>query len=549
MMTGNKSYLNIFIVFILLIGLNIAGTLFYKRFDLTHDRRYTLSDETKRLINEIEKPLSIKVYLQGSFPAEFKRLQLETNQLLKEFNEMNELIQFRFVDPLSSSRELVKKGLQPSRLTVQEDGKVSEEVIFPWAVITYGQNEENVPLLVSAVAPSQEQQLQNSIENLEYEFANAIHKISREKSKTIAVLKGNGQPDDVYLYSFLKKLGEYYKLGEFTMDSVSENPLKTLEQLAAYDLSIIVKPSKRFEENEKLVLDQYIAQGGKTLWLLDNVYAEMDSLMASGTSLAFNRDLNLTDMLFSYGVRINYNVTKDLYSSSIRLAAGNTGNQVQYQNFPWLYFPLVFPDNSNSITKNLDPILLKFPSSIDTLNNGIKKTLLLQSSPLSKVIGTPTNISLNEVAIPVDKETFKDAQTNFAVLLEGSFTSAYANRVLPFKLENYKSKGVPNEMIIVSDGDIAVNEVLRNEPLPLNQDKWTSQNFGNEDFLLNSTHYLLDDSGLLKLRAKSLQIQFLDKEKAFSERNYWQLLNIALPLSVLFLFGFLFNWNRKRKYS
>ncbi|UCE95053.1 MAG: gliding motility-associated ABC transporter substrate-binding protein GldG [Flavobacteriaceae bacterium] len=548
-MTGNKSYLNIFIVFILLIGLNIAGTLFYKRFDLTHDRRYTLSDETKRLINEIEKPLSIKVYLQGSFPAEFKRLQLETNQLLKEFNEMNELIQFRFVDPLSSSRELVKKGLQPSRLTVQEDGKVSEEVIFPWAVITYGQNEENVPLLVSAVAPSQEQQLQNSIENLEYEFANAIHKISREKSKTIAVLKGNGQPDDVYLYSFLKKLGEYYKLGEFTMDSVSENPLKTLEQLAAYDLSIIVKPSKRFEENEKLVLDQYIAQGGKTLWLLDNVYAEMDSLMASGTSLAFNRDLNLTDMLFSYGVRINYNVTKDLYSSSIRLAAGNTGNQVQYQNFPWLYFPLVFPDNSNSITKNLDPILLKFPSSIDTLNNGIKKTLLLQSSPLSKVIGTPTNISLNEVAIPVDKETFKDAQTNFAVLLEGSFTSAYANRVLPFKLENYKSKGVPNEMIIVSDGDIAVNEVLRNEPLPLNQDKWTSQNFGNEDFLLNSTHYLLDDSGLLKLRAKSLQIQFLDKEKAFSERNYWQLLNIALPLSVLFLFGFLFNWNRKRKYS
>ncbi|WKK66848.1 gliding motility-associated ABC transporter substrate-binding protein GldG [Lutimonas zeaxanthinifaciens] len=548
-MNGKKTYLNIFLVLILLIGLNIAGSVYYKRFDLTHDKRYTLSDETERLINEIEKPMSIKVYLQGSFPAEFKRLQLETNQLLKEFNEMNELIQFRFIDPMSSSKELVEKGLQPSRLTVQEDGKVSEEVIFPWAVISYGQNEENVPLLVSALAPSQEQQLQNSIENLEYEFANAIHKISQGKSKTIAVLKGNGQPDDVYLFSFLKKLGEYYKLAEFTMDSVSNNPAKTFEQLSAYDLSIIVKPSKRFEENEKLVLDQYIANGGKTLWLLDNVYAEMDSLMTSGTSLAFNRDLNLTDMLFSYGVRINYNVTKDLYSSSIRLAAGNTGNQVQYQNFPWLYFPLVFADNSNPITRNLDPVLLKFPSSIDTLDNGIKKTLLLQSSPLAKIIGTPVNISLNEVAIPVDKEKFKDAQTNYAVLLEGSFNSAYSNRVLPFELDNYKPKSVPNQMIIVSDGDVAVNEVMRNEPLPLSQDKWTGQNFGNEDFLLNSAHYLLDDSGLLQLRGKSLQIQFLDKEKAYSERNYWQLLNIVIPLIALFLFGLLFNWNRKRKYS
>ncbi|MCA0931087.1 gliding motility-associated ABC transporter substrate-binding protein GldG [Lutimonas saemankumensis] len=541
--------MNIFIVFIVLVGLNIAGSFYYKRYDLTHDKRYTLSDETKRLISEIEKPLSIKVYLQGSFPAEFKRLQLETNQLLQEFNEINELIQFRFIDPMSSSKELVKKGLQPSRLTVQEDGKVSEEVIFPWAVVNYGNQEENVPLLVSALAPSQEQQLQNSIENLEYEFSNAIHKISQGKSKTIAVLKGNGQPEDIYLYSFLKKLGEYYKLAEFTMDSVSENPVRTFQQLSAYDLSVIVKPSKRFEENEKLVLDQYIAHGGRTLWLLDNVYAEMDSLMTSGTSLAFNRDLNLTDLLFSYGVRINYNVTKDLYSSSIRLAAGNTGNQVQYQNFPWLYFPLVFADNTNPITKNLDPVLLKFPSSIDTLNNGIKKTLLLQSSPVAKITGTPVNISLNEVAIPVDKEKFKDAQTNFAVLLEGSFNSAYSNRVLPFELENYRPKSLANQMIIVSDGDIAVNEVMSNNPLPLGQDKWTGQNFGNEDFLLNSVHYLLDDSGLLQLRGKSLQIQFLDKEKAYGERNYWQLLNIAFPLVILFLFGILFNWNRRRKYS
>ena len=548
-MNPKNTYLKILIALVVLIGVNFLSTYAYKRYDLTHDKRYTLSAETKRLVENLEKPLLVKVYLQGEFPSEFKRLQLETNQLLVELNEINELVKFRFIDPLSTSKDLVKKGLPPSRLTVQEDGKVSEAVIFPWAVISYGDKEANVPLLVNAIAPSQEQQLQNSIENLEYEFANAIHKISEEKNGTIAILKGNGQPDDIYLYSFLKSLGTYYKLAEFTLDSVEAQPEKTLQELRAYDLSIIVKPSQRFSEKEKLVLDQYIMNGGKTLWLLDNVYAEMDSLMQSGTTLAFNRDLNLTDMLFNYGVRINYNITKDLYSGSIRLAAGNTGNQVQYKDFLWHYFPLIFADNSHPITKNTDPVLLKFPSSLDTLQNKIKKTILLQSSPLAKVIGTPANIALNEIANEPVKEQFKDANTNFGALMEGSFTSAYANRIMPFTMKDFKNTSVQNKMIITSDADLAINEVLRGEPLPLDKDKWTSQNYGNIDFLLNSVHYLMDDSGLLKLRSKSLQIQFLDKEKAYEERGYWQLFNIVLPLVILFGFGWFFNFLRKRRYS
>lgn len=547
-MKSNKPYLNILIVLVSLIIINFLSLYAYKRYDLTHDKRYTLSPDTKRLVENLERPLIVKVYLQGDFPAEFKRLQLETNQLLMELQEINDLIAFRFVDPLSTSKDLVKKGLPPSRLTVQEDGKVSEAVIFPWAVISYGDKEENVSLLVDAIAPSQEQQLQNSIENLEYEFANAIHKISEDKKGTIAILKGNGQPDDIYLYSFLKSLGDYYKLAEFTLDSVESQPEKTLEALNAYDLSIIAKPSLRFSEKEKLVLDQYIMNGGKSLWLLDNVYAEMDSLMQSGKSLAFNRDLNLTDLLFNYGVRINYNVTKDLYSGSIRLAAGNTGNQVQYQDFLWHYFPLIFADNSHPITKNTDPVLLKFPSSLDTLENKIKKTLLLQSSPLAKVIGTPATIDLNEIATEPDKDQFKDANTNFGALLEGSFTSAYKNRIMPFDIKGFKKESIANKMIIISDGDLAINEVLRGEPLPLDKDKWTSQNYGNIDFLLNSVHYLMDDSGLLKLRSKTLQIQFLDKEKAFEERSYWQLFNLVLPLVILFGFGWFFNFLRKRRY-
>jgi ABC-2 type transport system permease protein len=548
-MTRNKSYLKIFAVLVLLLGLNYVSRYYFFRFDITNDKRYTLSDETVALVESIDQPLFIKVYLQGDFPAEFKRIQLETAQFLEELNALNELVKFRFIDPMSNSKELINKGLQPSRLTVQEGAKVSEAVIFPWAVISYNDKEENVSLLVNSIAPSQEQQLQNSIENLEYEFANAIHKVSEEKSKTIAILKGNGQPDDIYLYSFLKKIGDYYRLAEFTLDSVENHPVKTLDDLKNYDLAIMTKPSEAFTEKEKFAIDQYIMQGGKTLWLLDNVYAEIDSLMATGKSLAFNRELNLTDLLFSYGIRINYNVTKDLYSSTIRLASGNTGNQVQYKDFLWHYYPLIFSDNSHPVTKNIDPVLLKFPSSMDTLNNGLKKTVLLSSSPLAKIIGTPSNIALSEIAEEPDKSSFTDANTIFGVLLEGPFKSAYEARIMPFDYPDFRAGGIENKMIVISDGDVGLNEIMRGEPLPLDKDKWTSQNYGNADLLLNSIHFLLDDNGLMQLRSKSLQIQFLDKEKAYQERIYWQVFNLILPLILLFGFGWFFYLLRKKRYS
>ena len=313
-MSRNKSSIKIVIVLLLLVLVNYISSNYSERFDLTKDKRYTLSDETVSLVKSIDAPLQIKVYLQGEFPAEFKRIQIETNQFLEELNALNDLVRFRFIDPLSNTIALIEKGIQPSRLTVQEGGKVSEAVIFPWAVINYKDKEENVSLLVNSPAPSQEQQLQNSIENLEYEFASAIHKVIEEKTKKIAILKGNGQPEDIYQYSFLKKVGEYYRLAEFTLDSVENQPVNTLNDLLQYDLSIITKPSESFSEKEKFALDQYIMQGGKTLWLLDNVYAELDSLMLTGKSLAFNRELNLTDMLFQYGIRINYNVCL-LYTS------------------------------------------------------------------------------------------------------------------------------------------------------------------------------------------------------------------------------------------
>lgn len=544
-----KTPLQILLVLGLVILINLLGNSVYKRFDLTRDNRYTLSDETISLVENMNEPIIVKVYLQGDFPSEFKRLQAETDQLLEELSAINHQIVYRFIDPLSNPKELIDKGLQPSRLTVQEGGKVSEAVIFPWAIVSYKGKEENVSLLVNSVAESQEKQLQNSIENLEYEFAHAFAKIKEEKSKKIAVLKGNGQLDDLYLYSFLKELGEYYHMAAFTLDSAETNPATTLRQLRDYDLALIAKPTVPFSEEEKYLLDQYLIGGGKTMWMIDNVHAEMDSLMTSGKSLAYNRDLGLTDLFFSYGVRINYNVTKDLYSSTIRLASGNSGNQVQYQDFVWPYFPLVFTDDEHPVTKNIDPVRLKFPSSMDTLQNGLKKRVLLSSSANGRIVGTPTPVALDEIAEEIDRNEFNDASVPFGVLAEGSFKSAYADRIKPFEYGESANSSPLTKMIVISDGDIAANEVYRGEPLPLNKDIWTQQPFGNLSFLLNATHYLLDENGIIRLRAKSLELQFLDKEKAYQERGRWQIINLVLPLVLLFLLSVLFRVIRVRRYA
>lgn len=532
-----------------ILALNLLGNFVYHRFDFTSDKRYTISDDTKDLIDGIEEPLIIKVYLEGEFPAEFKRIQTETKQHLEELSSHNKLIKFKFINPLTKTTELIEKGLQPSKLSVQEDGQVSQAIIFPWAIVEYKNKKENVSLLSSAPAASQEEQLQRSIENLEFAFTDAIYKVSKEQKSSIAVLKGNGELEDIYLFSALKKMGEYFHLAEFTLDSVKSNPQKTLDDLKKFDLAIIAKPSVKFTEDQKYVLDQYIMNGGKILFLVDNIYAEMDSLMATGQSIAFNRDLALTDLLFAYGVRINYNVAKDLYSASVRLATGNTGDQTQFQDFPWNYFPLIFTGSNHPINTNLDPILLKFPSTIDTLQNSIKKTVLLQSSPSAMGIGTPTEIALEEISLKPNKESFTQSDLIFGVLLEGSFNSAYGNRTKPIRLSADKQTSVTNQMIVISDGDLIANETLRGEPLPLDKDKWTGNPYGNLQFLLNATQYLTGDQGIMALRSKTIKLQFLDKERAYKEQTYWQWLNIILPILLLLVFGFIYNFIRNKRYG
>jgi len=544
-----NKYSKIALILIGIILINYISSNIYKRFDLTEDQRYTLSNSTLNILNNIEDDITIKVYLEGDFPAEFKRLQTETKQHLEELKAVNKKIKFRFIDPSKIGQELINNGLQPSRLQIEENGKLSEIVIFPWAVASSKNKTEPISLLKDIYSNSQNEQLESSIQNLEYAFSNAIQKITTKKSKKIAIIKGNRELNDIYIADFLSTLNEYYFLAPFTLDSVAKQPKKTLQDISQYDLAIIAKPTEKFSEEEKFTLDQYLMNGGKTLWLIDNVQAELDSLMQTGESLAYPRDLGLTDLFFNYGVRINTDLISDYYSSEIPLATGNIGNKTQFNQFKWNYFPLLTSENNHPINNNIEAVNAKFANSIDTLENNISKTVLLQTSSLSKTKGTPSIISLKTIAEGKNKALYNNEKIPIAILLEGTFKSAYSGRIKPFNIKNPKSEGNKTKMVLVSDGDLIANEISQGRPLELGINKWTNQRFGNKEFLLNTVNYLLDDTGLINIRSKTVKIDFLNKEKAYQETLKWQLINILFPLIILAIFGFLFNYFRKKKYT
>jgi ABC-2 type transport system permease protein len=536
-------------LFITLIVLNIVSQDFYNRIDLTTDNRYTLAKVTKDIVANIDKQLIVKVYLEGDFPSEFKRLQIETRQFLEELNAKNSFIKIQFLRPDNQRERLIKAGMIPSQLTVKEDGKLSNAIIFPWAEIVYKKKTNIVSLLPNAAAQSQEDQLETAVENLEFSFSNAIYKLQEEKQKKVAVLSGNKELLDIQLYSFLSEVTKKHRLAKFTLDSVATNSEKSLQNLQQFDLAIIAKPTESFTEKEKLVLDQYIMNGGKTLWMLENVQADTDSLFKDGKMLAYPRDLNLTDFFFSYGLRVNVTLIQDLYAAKIPLATGNIGNKPQFQNLNWFYHPLVSGNPTHAISKNIAPVRLRFANQIDTLQNSLQKTVLLMSSMLTRKTGTPAIIALESIAKEPKEEDYSSGFQIFSLLIEGDFTSMYANRIKPFNIKKFSKKSSHNKMIVISDGDIGRNQLQKGKPFDLAQDKWTGEQFGNKEFLLNAVDYLLDDNGLIELRNKNVQINLLDKERAYQERTFWQFVNIVLPLLVLLTFGFVFQYIRKRTYS
>ncbi len=545
-------------VVVLLVLINVLGSYVFKRWDLTHDKRYTLSAASLEVIKEIKEPLFVDVFLEGQFPQEFKRLQTETRQLLEEFKAYNSHINFQFINPIASEDEkmetakaLFEAGMKPINITVSDKGKQVQEMVFPWAVATYAGKNTQIPLLKNMMGANTEEKVVSSVQHLEYAIADAIHRVTTEKRKKIAVIKGNGELDDHYIADFLKSVRENYFIGAFTLDSVAKNPVKSLEELQKYDLAIIAKPSLNFSEDKIEVLDQFIMNGGKTIWLIDQVQADMDSLNETGSMMVYPKDQSLGEMLFKYGVRINPVLVKDEQATPIKLAVGRQGSETQYEEFIWKFAPFAYPQGNHPIVKNMEGVKFDFANAIDTLKNDIKKTVLLQSSRNSTTLGTPAQVSLdmvNEEVTPADYQG--KGFYNLAVLLEGNFKSVYQNRVLPFKPKSYKEQSDTNQMIVIADGDVIRNQLDQNyQPLELGYDKWTNKLYGNKEFILNAVNYLLDDSGLINIRSKNVSLPLLDKQKVYERYTYIQVITVGLPLFFLLIFGLGFTFYRKRRFA
>ncbi len=554
----SKALKQLGIVFLAIIVINLISNFFFKRFDLTQDKRYTLSETTLNIIKTVDSPLYIDVYLEGNFPPEFKRLQNETKQLLEEFSAYNSNIVFQFKNPIEKEemrvevmKQFYERGMQPLSITVEDKGKQSQEVVFPWAQATYGDKFTKVSLLKNLMGASTEEKVISSVQHLEFGFAEAINKISKDKQKKIAVIKGNGELHDAFIADFVKSVRESYYIGTFTLDSVAKQPTQSLEALKKYDLAIIAKPTEAFTEAEKQVLDQFVINGGKTLWLVDAVSADMDSMYnETGTILAHQRELNLTDMFFKYGIRMNPLLIKDEQATPIKIASGNQGSETQLQEYFWKFSPFIYPSSTNPIVKNMEGIKYEFASPIELLKNDLKKTVLLSSSEYSKPVGTPTPISLDLVTEETTPEEYEGkGLLPVAVLLEGKFKSAYQNRVLPFDDKTFQAVGKDNKMIVISDGDVIKNQLDKGAPLELGFDKWTNQLYGNKEFLMNCVNYLLDDNGLINIRSKDVDLPLLNKEEVYKNYTMAQMITVGLPIVLLAIFGFLFTFLRKRKYS
>ena len=541
---------------LLLLVINYIAQQWHSRIDLTQDKRYTLSETTRKTLSQIQQPLVIDVLLKGNIPTEFKKLQTEAIQLLEEYTAANDHLIVNFVNPLEDEpnadaaiQNLINNGLQPLQIAQTEAGKSSVEYIFPWAVISDGKRVEKVRLFIDKLGTTDQERVQNSVQRLEYNLTDALHKFTVKKQKKIAILRSNGTLEDVYLYDFLKTAREYYFIAPFTLDSVATNAEKTLKDLEKFDLLLVAKPTSPFSDEHKQVIDQYIMNGGRVLWLIDQVSVSLEDMYKTGgVTMAMPVDLNLTDMFFQYGFRLNYTLINDLYFSEIVVATGD-GSQSRYMNIPWVYNPMVLSSNNHLINSNLDAVRLQFANGIDTLKNGVKKTVLLSSSPFSKADGTPREINLRIDPKAMNKELYKKGNIPLAVLLEGEFKSMYKDRVRPLELKENATLSRPTKMIVVSDGDIIKNDFdsQHKMPLELGFDRWTSKYYDNKAFLQNAMNYLLDDTEFLTLRNKKVQLAFLDKEKVAESARTWQIKVFLYPLLVLVIVMLLSGYFYRRK--
>ncbi|TSA27549.1 MAG: gliding motility-associated ABC transporter substrate-binding protein GldG [Bacteroidetes bacterium] len=557
---------------VIIVLVNIIASFVFTRVDLTAEKRYSLSPAVKSVLKGLKDDVFFRVYLDGELPSGFRRLSNETREMLNEFRAYSDHIQYQFVDPSASPnvkerndtyRLLVEQGLQPTDLRVTNKGESSQLIIFPGAIVVYQGREMPVQLLMTQLGQDPQKVLNSSIQALEYNLGNAMDKLINTSKPRVAILEGQGELSGGELAALEEALSEYYNVERISINGKINSLTIRLQTDSSgsplvnkYKALIIAGPERSFSEKDKFLIDQFIMRGGRVLWMIDPVFARMDSLQQYATTLGIANDINLDEMLFNYGVRLNKNLVMDMSALPIPIKTGQIGDQPQFDFFPWYYFPLITPATNHPIVNGLNAVKTEFISSIDTVEApGVKKTILLTSSPYSRIVYAPVLIDLEILRDEPDPRMYNAGPQPVAVLLEGEFASAYLFRLPPEIEQNEKlyvrKKSEPTRMVVIADGDIAKNQfhVTQKYPLPLGFDQYTGQTFGNMDLLMNTMKYLCDDSGLVCIRSRELTLRLLDRTRVASGRVFWQLFNVVLPVVLLVLFGLIKLYLRRRNYA
>ncbi len=548
----------------ILLFVNILANSFYTHFDLTEEKRFTLTKPTRTMLREQKSQVYVQILLEGEFPAGFKRLQTATREMLDDFRSETGYIDYQFEDPALGTLEevngrrkaLTELGIQPVNLRVADQSESSQKIIYPFAIFRLGSRQVIVKLLENESATlNPEEVINNSVTLLEYKFANAIKKLQAPSRPVILFTKGHDELNELQLGDLDRSLRTFYDTDRISLDSVVQiRP----DECA---LLVVAKPQTAFSERDKFKIDQYVMQGGRVMWLIDRLNAGLDSMRATRRFIPTDYPLNLEDILFKYGVRIQPDLVLDLECSKIRLVVGQVGNTPQFEAFPWFYHPAVLPNGKHPIVKNLDRVDLHFCSSIDTVRTKtpVKKTVILSSSKYSRLQFSPIDLSFDILKYEPDPTKFDKGKQSVGVLLEGIFPSAFENRVTEDMQNGLKQLGMefrpvsePTRMLVISDGDVAANYVrdaAQKQWLPLGFNHMENVTYANKELMLNAIEYLIDPNGVIAARTKEVKLRLLDSVRAKKQGNMWRALNVGLPLVLLGIFGWFFNWRRKKRYG
>lgn len=562
---------------VILFGINYLAAIIYARFDLTKEKRYTLSKATKDLLKGLDDKVEIDVFLKGEFPSGFRKLANSTEEFLRLWKDRNgSKISYRFISPqdeLPDSRKLygdtlVGLGAVPINLTVQKKAGESSNIIFPVALMRYKGKQSLVNLYPGASGRISQEEINSAEALMEYQFAKTLDKLTQEKAPGIVYATGNGEPTDYRVIDLEQTLINDYRFGPF---DITKNQIP-----ADADVLMIVKPTLQFSEAEKLKIDQFVMNGGKLLCFVDNLIAEQDSLSMKPETIAYDRNLNLTDLFFRYGVRINPDLVMDLQCDFIPIVVGGNAENPQMEFLHWNYFPML-SSGGNKLNKNLGYVASRFANSIDTIQvSGVRKQPLLVSSPNSRIISTPALISLNENKNAPEDAKFKRNAIPVAMLLEGKFTSLFRNKIAQSQRDSiaayggtFKETSAENKMIVVGDGDMVLNDFVpgndpAGQPVPLQMgwNKYTYTEYlkqsefsrlfvpvANREFLLSCIEYLVNDASISDTRNKDIVLRLLDSKKVTAQKDTWKFINIVLPVLLVVLFGWIYQQVRKRKYA